>query len=754
MSVEISFRSVKDNFDNYREDCVILKQSLQQLINDLEYEDKNWSLRYAIDFSELYNYLLPQKATKKTSLFWDDGAVDLITALQELMLKHLFSLANDNPLILLPTYAVELDAFLERQVLKELEDVIKLTLSIFNDVGKLRLHPTVQKFLNANEPISDAKKTEFISFVQESFPRILLLIDPLKTPASIRERYNKLIKNNTFTTLYDMGVEVNVDINDSIANSWYKILLEKRKLREPAQAAGTSYIDSQSVAIIHRANKLLANEKIRLVLVTRSKHMHDVQEENKDLKSDTGDILRHTRIFNLLYRKAELGRDKFHKELSDMLTSVDTLLTSVGNLNQNTDRDELLKINKLISDIKSKWRATYSLDSILNERERINILPDSPKSTRISNDKEQIIAFLRREDLPALATERLMELTNNLQNQQFSFGMGWAWKNTDTDSKKSIMKDIKVAQRRESQLLRATLQAMPYTLKFYSSDVSLPLASLRNAAKYKLSEIYEIFLKELKQDSNQKEVSVRYEWWLEIAFMFGTLNKWELAELVCKQALSVGKDSNFMAIHEAYFLLSICCRKNNPEHLFRRHLEGIELVDYALSIKQPNEPENYIDPRYLKEKGTHILLMHKEFHQQAINSKFPLAEQGLDLLFQALELCQENDSTLIIQIYNNIIFYYIDSDSISNIEELKEYREKLLDLQQEIEPDEMNWPPFVLDTIAWSKWRLYKNISPEKCETKILKRLQKALESKELNAHERSDILNHLHIVENSITSN
>src|SRR5215467_7777143 len=101
----------KKSFVRYIEDCKALQRELQHAINDLHFtSDQNHTIRYAVDFSEIYAYVLPDETVQEFHLFVDESEskTDLI---QRLALQRLFDELPEK-LILLAPYAIELQGFL------------------------------------------------------------------------------------------------------------------------------------------------------------------------------------------------------------------------------------------------------------------------------------------------------------------------------------------------------------------------------------------------------------------------------------------------------------------------------------------------------------------------------------------------------------------------------------------------------------------------------------------------------------------
>src|SRR5947209_8336104 len=98
--------------DNYIRDCTALKRDLDNARADIEFVSRQQgSLRYAIDFSEIFAYALPEDTADELMLFSEDY-VSPAKSLQRLALRRLFY-GTPESLILLKPYTTEFASFLQ-----------------------------------------------------------------------------------------------------------------------------------------------------------------------------------------------------------------------------------------------------------------------------------------------------------------------------------------------------------------------------------------------------------------------------------------------------------------------------------------------------------------------------------------------------------------------------------------------------------------------------------------------------------------
>ncbi len=133
-----------DNLSNWFEDtnlsndCKNLKYQLEQIISDIKYIKDGGQIRYAVDFSEIRSYVLPNENSQDFLVFKDEdkNSENIGLLYQSYFLQEMFYNLPE-PLILLDCYAIELRNFLRSIHEGELEQEVKYLITIYKEKEKI-----------------------------------------------------------------------------------------------------------------------------------------------------------------------------------------------------------------------------------------------------------------------------------------------------------------------------------------------------------------------------------------------------------------------------------------------------------------------------------------------------------------------------------------------------------------------------------------------------------------------------------------
>jgi len=112
-------------FGRYIKSSKVIRRDYLDTLDDLRflYEERG-TIYYAVDFSEIYSYVLPGETFREFMPFSGESE-DVAQTRQTLALKLLFFGKPQEPLVLLRPYAIELDAFLIRSREETFFDTLK-----------------------------------------------------------------------------------------------------------------------------------------------------------------------------------------------------------------------------------------------------------------------------------------------------------------------------------------------------------------------------------------------------------------------------------------------------------------------------------------------------------------------------------------------------------------------------------------------------------------------------------------------------
>ena len=762
-----------NQLDKYVKDCKKLKRDLEHTIRDLNFQQEGGVIRYAVDFSEIRDYVLPDEEANNFFLFLEESK-DIAYLLQRYALKRLF-LKTSEKLILLAPYSIELNDFLIQlkqnlfnNQLNKIYGVSKEIKKILDDDNYLKFEDIVRKINSQRtelELLSEEERNFIIEFLEKNAYNLLGFLEiqsQLDQPIDV---IRKLFQDERFDSL-DKLVETDFSLNSEIrdnqtTNRWYESLIAKQGINK------NSRLDAIAIAAIEKANQELLSQgkKTKLLLVTRSKRMHDLFY--KELKNElwAENLLRHPRVFDILAKAEGIADDRKNQidNLKEKLNTLEFFLTLVSDSKLDSlqvndwnhigdvQTYEFLQEN-IIKKIKKQWKSKENLAVFL---EKPSPLYSQQKWKKYSEKVMLIANFLASPNiLKDTVFNKLRELTTYWQQSNLLLGFDLQ----SSDSQK-LLREYLESEKYPNKYVLNTLDSL-FSIQFYSKAVEPILNLFRKQKKIDFIKIIESLQQEFS-----KEKESDYEIILFMSSILGALNKWEFAETYCKLAIDVAKESSpsedNVLSHEGHFFLAICLRKwsgkNNKGsnksrqfNRFNRCLESINHLNTAIETKkQIIQLQSLEDPRYLKEKGLQILrldIYFKEFEHNLEEELTP--RHGIMLLEKALELSSENQ--LKIQIYNNILFYYFQKkkkgeDSEAHIRYLKQkwmnYFDEAKKLQNKIEPEESKWHPSFLDTLALISWELGNKGEEEGKES--IRLLDLALASTKPSDEERKILQRH-----------
>jgi hypothetical protein len=727
----------------YIDDCKLLRRDLQHAVRDLQFrqgrEARKGTIIYAVDFSEIHGYAVTGATAPEFGILGDDERV--AEAMQAVAFGRLF-FGQPERLVLLKPYALELRAFLIRErahrrdsalehlLLLQREQEGILRMPEFRDIARIVDHADEE-----TRPLSDEEQDRLASFLEEhAGPLVALANASMETDASVLVR--RLFSARRFQNLEELlpGLDAPEGEHDE---DLYEFLRSTRRGKPDA----ASLLDAVALMLLKRANDALRDQNAELHLVTRSSAMHQLAER---FGEDEIPWLRHPRIFSVLYTTDGLPPGHALHKLQGRLDTVELFLNSVGM--QELDSLEQLPnpafLKALLHKVQEDWKSSTALAASLATGTHPGApVPgaDSRGAPRQPEVVRRLFSLIRdRKQFRDLLFDRLGQVEATLEREHEIFGL--ALSSLDVEETDSIASRLAPEYYQNKSVLRTTSQGMPYSLQFYTDDARKLLSRLEaEGGTYRWENVLTFFREGFSADSD-------YERLLAMASILGVLSKWGIAEQYCARALEVATESGTEA-HEGHFFLAVCCRKHRTS--VERHVRGLELLDRAAEIKRrwKRDPEE-TDPRYLKEKGTQLLLLHMYFSDAASRLDVPSAAEGLRLLHEAEKHC-ENDESLRLQILNNRLWYNLevlgDTDAGSASHLYQDYR-AVLALQESMQPDPETWPPSVVDTLVWARYRICGFRDADDA-AEMVSMLEHAVNSHELEEKEKKRIRARLGVI-------
>lgn len=732
---ELSFSKL----EGYVEQCKLLKRDLELVLEDDRFATIPGGVTcFAVDHSEIFSYVLRDMPNEDYSLFLARSPQDRL-AMQLLTFAKLFDQVGAK-LVLLPPYAIEFDGFLHGLREKAFDDLMQESLLAFEQAEQVassdefaRIRSLAQDLQKTAREPTDKEKQALVHFLERECPDVLSLLAAARTAPF--ERVRSLFDRAVFEKLADLVGEV---IDARRDNEVASACLERLNAARGKKSHSKSLLDSIAIALVDRANQILNPSNMRLLLVTRSKHMLDAVEQ--EVRSGTliryqSSFLRHPRVLYLQAITNWWRREPLRQTLREELNLIDLFLKSATGLD-TLSASALAELEPQRKGILQRWHWAEGLEASLAT---LHLGIGRPAA-------EELLPLLRLFETSAALKEavvkRLDEIGHYLEERHEFLGLcfqSMSPENQETLKGKLIPerfpKETEMVSEDHPQkyVLRTSLDAFPYTFQLSLDAGSQLLEALGSVQQYDWQDFLHLYRK------GSWEVT-DYERVLLIAFVLGTLGKWSLAELYCERALDLAKREQAASPHEGFFFQAICHRRWNlsPDRLRR----GLELIDRAIETKRALRGfPTYCDPRYLKEQGTLILLLHMEYADR-IDASVPPVARAMELFSDAFDLSRD-DVDLRIQIVNNRLYYYTEMGIRDDPTAVETEFHRLLSLQREVTEDESLWPAFVLDTAAWSQLVLF-GAHREEEQHIILTRLQTAQARKEITARDRQRVREHL----------
>lgn len=694
----------------------VLYRESTHVLSDLRHIARGGAIHIAVDFSEVYSLVFPNDSHTEMRLFFDDTPEDTLL-LQHEALQRLFF--RRDPVLIHPAHAIEFQTF-----------IIKLRSGLFVDtITKLKNaasewaaaldHPDATRLKQLGETvdtITDEDLDAAVRFFEENIASVLLIADERATqPLRV---INRLVRERRFAEPEPFSPSGG---SSHIKKRWQEALFRERGDGRD----GASLIDSVVMAALHDANQRLA-PNTRIHLVTRSPHMHQIFESELNLGywSDAGGhVLRHPRIYSGLYWDDHEDLSERQRTLEKRRDSLRLLIRSAELYLQEEssafDEEGVQRLRRAFREFRDDWRRLPKID-ILADTDG-GMVSTTGGTSRNAAARELLRAFAGNGKLADLMQQRLGELVSDI-DRQHEF-LGWLLQSNRQGDRRHIETLWMERATGDSTILMSRRHSMPYTLEFYSPELRDWADGFEIGRDVSWESIVGLFTDGLR-DQN-------YERLLAMAYLLGSLDKWAVAEAYCQQAIHTAASESSSA-HEAKFFLSICMRKH--EATVERHLQALKILREAAENRTVHGGASR-DPRYLREEALHILDLHR--NHPASPTDTPAATYALALLQEALTLT--DNLKLRVQLLNSICYYYCIDEF--DVLELQAARNLLLTELRQLEPNESQWSPLVVDTIAWATHLLGAD---ESTLQDVRRQLERALQSDDLRDIDKRILLSHL----------
>jgi hypothetical protein len=684
-------------------ECTTLVEDLDFLIEDLELKhSRSDALIFAVDFSEIFAFAFPEKIGGQLRIFEAEESVTTAVH-QRYVLHKLFAMLGDGELVthsdrlaLLDPYGLELANFARRVGSASVESLADDYIAANRELDYLVRNfgseiQGARELLETTEA-DESELTRFLEIFEQHAPKMVLLID--RSAIGPRDRVLDLLNKRRLRSLQEWNIR-DLSVDSDLQMRWDLALYEVRGDRY----AGSCFVDASAMAILHAANKVLGAQGRKLVLVTRSKIMHQLirrEISSGQWGEPSFNPLRHPRYLIPLHTVEGQPIERQIDDLKNLRGSVTLFLDTY-------DPSSSLPPDRYESDmekIRERLRSSAGLsgwltmaDSVLTESSRINY------RTR-ERLREFVETSTNRDAFKQRVIERIADLESELERLYQYSGVALHAAELDQGDARAGSLSFALTDR---LIVTSNRPEMPYSLEFSSNTLKAWSERVVRADRIDMDEVLTLL-------SDSFSSSSEYEVLLFIACVFGAWRRWDKALAYCDFALTRHTDRDLPA-YEAVFFRGLCYRMMDPSssETFRMALASI---NHATRMREEAHRGNGYagDPRYMKAKASILFLwnMANASGDPRFSAPPPAdTREAVQLCERALAL-SEDDWRLQCDLYNNLCYFFLEANAPAARERARSYWIKLTALLNENEPDKQAWPTNVLDTVIWADYRLNK----------------------------------------------
>lgn len=539
--------------------CRDLLRDIEHVLEDHRRMQNGWRLHYAVDFSEIFGYVLPGRSHEAGML--DDGWSDPMQ--QFITLSRLFRQGN---IVLLDPYASELDAFvrrlLSRSIVESIEHIVDARASIDAALHSAEAAAItgLANELSRRELTADEIDVVINFFEKHATPLVALERGRLHHAL---KRLQNLVRAGSFRPLREITPEPHAVVNWNAVQARFESFRQKRGTHHER----SQFNDALAVEYARDTNRRLLSRKEMLVLITRSPRMQEIVA-TEAARDGTADFVRHPRIFSALYPPYEAITADFVQQLQVrrealllFIAAAEEALPHASQLPPAT-RDGL---GMTFAAIQNDWTAGERLASTLEH--------DSPSERE--HLASRLLQFVReREDLVATIEARIEQLSQDLERSlellTFQFH------------------DHSLQEREE-----VTGGTILYPVALTSAGLTARINALAEQPAASTGDIIDL-LRHLQSEAETEVDSL-----LTLAVITGAFARWSIA--LRTTTLAVQKARTPSEIAEAHFFHAVCLRATgSADSTWRDALANLDIT-----AKEQTTP----DARQLHERAILLFLL-------------------------------------------------------------------------------------------------------------------------------------------------
>ncbi|MFS8146448.1 hypothetical protein [Rhizobium sp. BR 249] len=604
-------------------------------------------------------------------------------ALNLALLDELFF--SKRPIILLPTYRVELDNLRRNLRLESLSDLASMLEAVQSE-PQLRKAKELAERLSALGPnASQQAVLASLHDIYQNAPALkMLLVNELQP----RERLKQLTTQAQFRSP-PLGPSREAPPSQNSIDWWNKRLEERR----PDAPRSANMIDAVALARLQAINTA-GFYKRPCVLVTRSRTMREILADNREQAECKGVYLMHPRLLGL-YETIKKSNKTFKEEIEDRYWLLKETVTRLKATGSDFDRDMQPHLARLIDDVHRLWAETDDLTIAASAFSSV------PTAQTFRLAEETSIKEIRRfigDQTPVheLLLKRASEVARDFERSNAEIAVIGVLDQLDREYLVALEER---AQRNKSRLdpiytAKLPLEEMPYSLQIYGDRSVTWLGNSKDAKS-----ILSSFIKSKTADSD-------YERQVATGYLLSSLMAWEIGLAFFNTAIAT--DAATTPKHEAYYFRALARRHSTKDIKSETIEKSLRDIIRANAIKQKTRGSQYWDPRYLNEAGI-LIAIAKEKAPDLVMDNLPekLAQEPPSIWQDTLASIR-NDEDLTVLVLNNVLYYFTKQGDLDNVQ-------KFLTTLQEIFSDipSSKIPPATRHTMIMARFALAEGAREE-----------------------------------------
>lgn len=620
----------------YLRSCRELHRDVEAALVDEEFRFRGNEIAHAVDFSEIYSYVLPGEAVKGAGAFAELTYPQQV-AINEAILSRLFfgdmSVAdNPPPIVLLPPYRVELLGSRTLLSKKAFVRFGKLLHVASAELNRLRTHPRLEAIVKtldsctATSEMLTKAQDQLFEILRNSGPQLLLLSREPEEWSPAR-RLRTILDKSRLVGLSEILLE-EPDLDDldaHLVDELEEMIREQRKDATNPPSRVATRLDAQAIAYVLNVNDRMPPNR-RLVLITRSESMHRAFSTWPRRNPRWENYLRRPRAFAAIAlggpSRAGKSRLDVLRRRRDTLASVirqaekiveagPNQVTSSAAPAPTTGKLRTADWQKVLGRLRRLWGAAHNL-MVAESDWRV-----ADEATLRPGQLSQILQWLRdHHQLHELVSAEIDAIADDIDSNNLLIShLLPAASEAQSVYRLDDIRGARTPQRSKvpipAALVWSSRTLKTVSLYFYSDEVRQ--ARKRGKGGERALEKF------LYEDDRTAEVTHRraaskrsgfYERFLAVAFLRALAGDWKMAERNCDRALDWPEDEDPTPRHEAYYLRGICrSRDVDRKRSAEVYRSGLADLDHATqSWRAANRTDVGDDPRFVFERGVQLYL--------------------------------------------------------------------------------------------------------------------------------------------------